>query len=1747
MPSEVASYTVTGTIRETPQVALYRGRRNADERPVFLKVVSAGQQDPAALLGLEREVAILEGLDLPGVVRTFGLTKLGDSTALVLEDAGETSLDAVVASAPLDLRTFLDTAIAMADILGSIHRQQIIHKDIKPHHFFRKGDAGPLTLVDFGVATRASLEEPHAAAVGRLEGTLAYMSPEQTGRMNRVVDRRTDFYSLGVTFYQLLTGALPFPSSDPLELVHSHLARLPVAPDVVVPDLPEVVSAIIMKLLSKNAEERYQDVAGLKADLESCRHLLAKTGRIATFPLGREDFSHELRIPQKLYGRAAETAILIETLGRVRRGSVELLLVSGTSGIGKSALVRESNKLLALGGHFVSGKFDQIARSVPYAAFSRAGSDLIRAILTEPPTALARWRQKILDALGPNGRLVIDLVPELELVIGPQPKAQELGPTESQHRFERAIQEFLFAFASPRHPLVLFLDDLQWADPASLRLLQLVLADRHRGHLLVVGGYRDNEVGSDHPLRLALADLRGAGATVHEIRLEALKLADIGQLIFDTLGSRSEDVLPLARLVLSKTDGNPFFVNQFLTALHKDALLSFDSGGRRWTWDLARIEDSGATDNVVEFVLAKLNRLTPASRRVLRLAACIGHEFDRDTLAVIAEETPGDVAAHLRESLRDGLLIALDAPEVNPRYRFLHDRVQQAAYSLIDQASKREAHLRIGRLLMAHGPGVADDRVFEIVNHMNIGAALIADPEERRAVARLNVSAARRARDAAAHSLASKLLSVGLDLLGESAWTLDYELTHTAHLLEAECAFASGQVDEAFRIVEIIEREAKSALDRATARDLKTLMLTSMNRMEEAIACGVETARQLGMDFPGTEEELGPAIGAEFGALGGALAGRTIESLIDLPAMTNRESLALLNALYQIIPAATQLRPQVMVLAVAKAVNLALARGNGPMSSYFYVCYGLVQAVMGDYETGYRLGQLGIQLNERTKHHAVDGANHFVFAAFVAAWRKPLSECIYHLKLGLKVSLDAGDHLHAGYCACFHSLYRLFRGDSLDDLATELPDFTELLEKTKDVVNLQGIRLLGLLIADLKGRTARPGSLEGPGFDAVAFERQANASGNRFLISGYRLFRAVAAYLAGDLSPAFADIAVATSRAVPGNFIAPEALFYHAVIVAGRLRAEPGCDRVALLADLDQDEKTLRRWAETSPANFGYRHQLVAAELAALAGQTAEAQSIYDQAIAGAEEQGSIFHLALANELAAKFHELGGRAKIARAYWVDAHAAYRRWGATLKAQEIEAHLPAYAREQGTGEMRVAELDVRSVVKASQAISTEIVLSKLVDSLMRVMIEQTGAQRGYLILRRDGRLWVEGAAGTAAESADFEPFELDWANERAGEILPLSILVYALRSKEKVLLGDAASQSNFLADRYFENNRPRSLLCLPMLRQGALVGLLYLENSLTDYAFSAERVALVEVLAAQAAISIENATLYDDLERRVEDRTRELEASLRLINENQTQLIEAERKAAVAHYEDEMAIARQIQTSILPKRIEVRGLEIAASMVTASEVGGDYYDVLPTDDGGCWVGIGDVSGHGLDAGLMMLMIQSGLGALMRRDADADPASLVCDLNRMLHDNVRVRLGRDDFASLTLVRFHPDGRFVFAGAHEDLLVWRASSGRVEQIPTLGTWVGAVADVERDMKNQEGRLEDGDVMLLYTDGITEAQDADGTQFGIERFAALLQRMHAEPATAICGRVFEESAAWSPIRIDDQTLVVLRRGTAR
>jgi predicted ATPase/serine phosphatase RsbU (regulator of sigma subunit) len=1710
-------------MREASDVTLFRGFRNTDRTPVVVKVLSGEYPTAQDIARLKHEYSILKSFDSPGVVRTFGLERSGNGLALVLEDVGETSLDKFVGPRRVDIETFLKTAVAMAAVVNRIHARQIIHKDIKPQHFFRGRDPGDVTLIDFGLATRFSQKAQGTTSVPLLQGTLAYMSPEQTGRMNRLLDRRSDLYSLGVTLYELLTGVLPFQSADPLELVHSHIARAPLPPHTVRPEVPELLSQVVMRLLAKDPEERYQNAAGLKADLEACLTGLRADGSVVPFELGRNDLCDELRIPQRLYGRDAEVAELLAAFERTRRGAAQLLLITGTSGIGKSALVNEIQKGTLSGGYFVRGKFDQMGRSIPYAAIAAACGDLVRAVLTEPPRKLVAVKQRIAAALGPNGQLLVDLIPDLELLIGPQPEVPALGPRESQLRFELAFQSFVQAVACAQHPLCMFLDDLQWADAASLRLVHLMLTNPRRGHLLLVGAYRESEVEPGHPLARALGELRAAEAPLGEVRLGPLELAHVAELLGDMLGAGRERTLPLAALLLRKTLGSPFFLGQCLIALHKEGLLTLEAGV--WRWDLDTIERATVTDNVVEFMVARLRRLAPGTQDVLRLAACIGHTFDVEILRRISPAPAAAIADGLWEAIREGLVLPVDARGSAPDSadadeldydlrticRFQHDRVQQAAYELIGAEERPALHLGIGRLLLARAGGVPDDEaLFEIVNQMNVGAALIADPVEQRALAELNRLAGRKAKAAAAHRAAVALLETSLSLLGERAWDDDYELVTDVCLAKAECESLIGNSDEAFRLLALLARHARSVADRMRVAELKTVILTGVDRVEEAAACGVEAARLVGLSFPSERAAIAAAVRTDFPALRAELSARGIESVAALPVMTDPEARAAVSALFRSMPAVIQTDPNLLVLITLRVVELSLRRGNSPCSPYYYVAFGLgLGTVAGDMDAAYRLGQLGVSLAERLGDRIVAGASRLVFGGFISPWRDHLSVSVEHLRQGKRALLDSGDYSRLGYGVSYEITYRFLQGDNLDEIDAAIDEARALLQRTGDMVNVRQLELVRRAIADVRGQMGGGP----PSQPDVAFDQIILGSGNRYLLCSRHVFRAITFYLGGDFEAAAAEAEAAAAIPVLGSFLIAEQCFYGALALAGCLRATTDeAARARLLAALRESEERLRAWAAAGPANFAARHALVAAELAAITGAADDALDGYERAIALATESGAVHHQAIAADLGARFHLERGRERLARVYQADARYSYGRWGAAPELDEVRADGGVRRTTTTSASSSKSEqIDILTVMRASQAISTEIVLPKLLATLMRIVIEQAGAEIGHLLLVRDGELWVEAAAG-GESGGPWQRIRFD--GEPAGavaDLAPRSVIAYAQRTRKTVLLASAQRGHIFSADPYFAARRPRSVLCVPMLRGGQLVGLLYLENSLTAQAFTAGRVSILEVLAAQAAISIENAMLYEQAEAR-------------------------------AHLERELAIAQEIQTSILPSRMELPGFELSGHMATATEVGGDYYDLVPTDDGGFWIGIGDVSGHGLDAGLMMLMIQSGVSSLVRRDPDGDPAALLTLLNRMLYENVRRRLGRDDYATLSLLRFRSDGRFAVAGAHEVILVWRARAATCERIPTPGTWVGGKPDVSGDTVTHVHRLEPGDVMLLYTDGITEARNGSKEQFGIGRLADALAELAREPAPTVCARLFERLDGWAAPRGDDQSAIVIR-----
>lgn len=1762
------SFTVAGRVRENADSVLLRGYRNADMRPVFLKCPRGGRPTTNQLARLRHEYSILSALNGPGVAKAFGIEDLGDTVALVLDFPGESSIDCMVGPKPLDISEFLRTAIAMADAIESVHRHQIIHKDIKPENFFRREGSDDLTLIEFGAATRLMLDFRRSMQVGRLDGTLAYMSPEQTGRMNRSVDRRTDLYSFGVALYELATGALPFPTTDPLELVHSHIARSPVPLHETRTEWPRVLSDIVMRLLAKNAEDRYQDISGLKADLVRCKESLARTGAVAVFTLGEKDFSDELRIPQKLYGRERELEILTSTFARACDGGAELLLISGHSGVGKSVLVGELQRQRVSGSQFAMGKFDPIGRRIPHAPIIQGCGEMLRAILSEPPATFARWRERILHAVGNNGRVVTDILPELSLVIGNQAPVEDLDPAQSQHRFEATFLAFLQVFASAGRPLVFFLDDLQWADAASLRMVRLLLTAPKAGHLLVIGAYRDTEIAPTHPLTAVLADLRRLGASIAEIKIEPLRENAILRLLGDTFASNAESVAALAKLALQKTEGNPFFLAQFLTTLYRDGLVRFNPGLRQWTFQLRAIGDAMVTDNVVDFMVARLQRLPPETQDLLRTAACIGHRFDRRTLVQVAERRAAEVSRLLWPALREGLVVPVDGGQAfvheatlggmgvpdrdeaeNPSYRFLHDRVHQAAYERLAADQRQAIHLRIGRMQLSGKDMPRDDgQLFEIVNHLNLGTALIEDATERKALAKLNCAAARKAKDAAAHATATNHLDTAWELLGEAAWQDDYETAFQAQICRAECDIATGHFEHAFLVLDLIDGAARNDIDRATALALRTLILVSSNRMVDAIACGVRAAGILGMDLPLTPEAVGPATGAAFGALFAAMGPRGFEALLDLPAMTDRKSLLLLHVLHRIMPAAAQVDPALMTLIVARAVHLSLERGSSPVLAYYCACLAHVHVAMGDIPKADALGKIADRLNRNAASPAIACAVHFVLGAFVTFWSAGSEGTLAHLRAGLGAALEAGDYLYACYCAMAEAVYTFQLGKPLEDVAQTARDAADLIDRTGDVTNHDVVQSLRLAIDRLVASSATPTS---PAEEES--ERRVLESRNPFVTSCHFLFQAVEKYLAGDDEGASVCI-LRSKPSVPGNFNGPQSMFFEALLLAHRIQS--GADHgPKAIAQLAAAEEQLRGWASAAVEPFGHRHALVAAELAAARGDDAGALTMFEQATRLAHEAGAPLLEGMANEQAGRYAERRGWGQMARElYFRNASLAFGRWGHVRKARQLAARVagsPARAPAFGVDSaawaagVRTDNVDAIALAKATQALSGEIVLSKLMARLMDIAIAQAGAERGYLLLHRNGEMWLECSAGVANELA-VGRLQSGMPLSELSALLPHTIVDFVMQARATVVL-TPTEPNRFSADPYLARQRPQSLLCMPMIRQGELIGILYLENRLTSDVFGADQVELLEMLSTQAAISIENARLYEEMEERVHDRTRKLEESLRTIQEDQAKIIAAERRAAVAPLESEMAIAQRIQTSILPRDLSMPGMEIAAVMETATEVGGDYYDMVPTDDGGCWLGIGDVSGHGLNAGLVMLMVQSGLASLMTSDSWVDPGRLLCMVNRAIYENVRCRLKRDDYVTLSLFRFFADGRFLVAGAHEEIVVWRARTGRCELIETRGTWIGMLEHIERSTSSREGQLADGDVMVLFTDGIVEARGPNEEQFGLKRLVDLTAVAHAEPVGEICRRILGAVKAWSPERQDDQTIVALRRGTRR
>jgi PAS domain S-box-containing protein len=1457
-------------LRKDEEFILYRGRsRNPKDAgaPSILSLAPVSiRPAPETVKKIEHEYSFRSELDAAWAIRPLALSRHNERTVLVLEDPGGEPLNRLI-QGPMEIGQFLRIATGLATASSQLHKCGLIHKDLKPHNVLVDPTTGKVWLMGFGIASRLPRERQSPDPPEFIAGTLAYMAPEQTGRMNRSIDARSDLYALGVTLYEMLTGSLPFTASDPMEWVHCHIARQPVAPSERLHNVPGSVSAIIMKLLAKTPEERYQTAVGAESDLRRCLVEWKTQGRIDEFTLGQNDTPDRLLIPEKLYGRTQEINTLSAAFDRVlASGRTELVLVSGYSGIGKSSVVNELHKVLVPPrGLFASGKFDQYKRDIPYATLAQSFQRLIRPLLGKNEAELRRWRDELLKALDPNGRLIVDLVPELELIIGEQPSVPELPPQDAQRRFQLVFRRFIGVFAKPERPLALFLDDLQWLDAATLDVLQDLLTQPDVHHLMLIGAYRDNEVNSVHPLMRKLEAIRQAGGNVKEIVLAPLACKDLGRLISDSLHCDPENAAPLAQLIHEKTAGNPFFTIQFISALAEEELLKFDHGEARWSWDLNRIYAKGYTDNVVDLMVGKLNRLPVETQNALQQLACLGNSAEFATIQMVYQESHEVMHRQLWEAVKAGLII-----RSRDSYGFLHDRVQEAAYTLIPQELRAEAHLRIGRMLAAHTPPEKrEEAIFGIVNQLNRGAALITSQQEREQLAELNLIAGKRAKASTAYTSALKYLNVAATVLTDDSWERQHELTFALELHRAECEFLTGHSTAAEERLTKISSRATNTVDLAAVACLLMDLYTTLARSDRAVDVGLEYLRHLGVEWSAhpTEEEAR----REYERIWSHLGSRAIEELIDLPLMSDSACLATLDVLTKVVPPGMFRDANFGALAICRAVNLSLEHGNSDGSCFAYVYLGMLAGPQfGNYGAGFRFGQLGYELVERGGLRRFQARTYMLFGSHVMPWTKHVRACRDLVHRTIETANKIGDLTFAAYSRNNLNTNLLAAGDPLAEVQRVAEEGLEFARTARfglviDIITAQ----LGL-IRTLGGKTPKFGSFDDGQLDEIHFERHLENDPAALPECFYWIRKLQARFLAEDYGSAI-DASLKGQRLLwtaPSNLEMVEYHFYSALSHAASWNSASSDEKQQHFEALTAHHRQIEVWAQNCPENFENRAALLGAEIARIEGRMIDAEHLYENAIRSAHANGFVHNEAVAYEVAARFYLARGFKKIANAYLMEARYCYLRWGAAGKVRQLEELYPTL---QGANEVPatrtigapVEHLDLATVMKVSQAVTGEMVLERLIDTLMRAAIEHAGAERGLLILPQGAELRIQAEAITPGSSVNINLIDRPISSAE----LPEQIVQYTARTLDSIILEDAWARGSFPNDEYIGRTHARSILCVPLIKQGRLIAVLYLENNLAANVFTPRRTAVLNVLASAAAISLENSRLYHALQER----------------------------------------------------------------------------------------------------------------------------------------------------------------------------------------------------------------------------------------------------------------------------------------
>lgn len=1501
-------------VQDFPESSIYRAQNKENGRAVLVKLFHQ-KYSKELFEKLSNFVHDKEKIESHLISNPLRVFQVEDSIAVSWQDTGAMFLSVILKHKKAGLITFFGLASQITKRLGELHTNQILHNDLRPQNILLNERTGEVMFTGFSFSKYQSTGPKRLSPETIGEDQFLYTSPEQTGRINWEIDQKSDLYSLGTIFYELLTGKAPFVEQKPQKRIQSHLVMEPESLKKLHPEYPEIINGIVEKLLSKGPEDRYQSAFGLQKDVENCANQYILSGSVESFELGQNDNLERLVIPSKLYGSQENFVTLIESLNRVCTGSVEMMLVEGNAGMGKTTLISELLGLAAQKGAYIGrGKCEKEYRDTPYYSLINTFQMLVSDILTQDKKQILAWKNKFVDALGSNGKLVIDFIPELELIIGEQPSVPKLDADESQNRLMHTFRRFIQTFTDEGNPLVLFLDGFHWADFASIQLIQTALSDLNSRYIMLIVAYQKQLVSRSHTFAISLDEIEQSGTSIQNITVTALTQMDVSQMIEDAL-SFKQDFKRLAQHILEVTGGNPYFVQQYLSLLHERQLIRFNSKEGCWMWDIATIKKEKVPKNVVSLLAEKVKNLHPDAIEVLKLASCIGNQFDLETLVLFSKKDQNTILKLMEEPIERGLLKRVESQASKPRdlvtqspmesdfgitkFQFTHSRVLHATYSLLKAKERRTIHLGLGRLLLkSYSKDEIDQHSYQIVNQMNQGIQLIKKPEELYELARLNLIAGRRSQSIAAFETAWKYFSIGSELLPKGSWNDDYELTKYLYLKRSQCEYFIGNTEAAEPIFDLLLQNIRTNREKVDVIDLKLNIYIKNNQLDEAIDFGLNALSTIFKEqIPPNNAEITIISQMKMQEIQITLEQKKIDQLLFLPEMKEEDHKALMDLITNIIPAAYIAKRNLWILLTLRMVELSLKYGNSRSSAFGYMNYAVILCSgLQDYGNGYAIGQLALDLNARFERVSLISQLNFLFGSYIGHWKRQAVENIKYLKRSYRAGLEYGDYISAALSIDFLMKTQIIVGIPLEEIQKEVKKHQDFVDQfnNRDLENLLEISRLVLLLKQSAGTDE---GIEFGKLQSAELLESVSRSKNTQLQQWFYLVNSQIHYYFYDYEEALKLIQKSDELIASYSQLAiSEHYFYYSLIILENYNNFSDEDKKRYWDVLKNNHQRLTNLADGCPINFKDKEVLLSALIAGVSGNYIKAGDLFDEAIRLSNDNGFLQNEAIANELAAKYYLSKNKTTIATAYLRKACLAYVKWGAMAKLKHLEYSYPDILKqrqrqddmpeieetEQTENDSFFSELS--SIVAASQDISKETALEKMVEKLLSLILENTSSVKGYFLVEWENNFKV------FAQADKNDSIKISQLSVLLEEFEPIahSVVFYVIRTRKIIVLDDASKDSMFSYNKYIKENKPKSILCLPLINHEKLHGILYLENPSSARAFPPKLVDNLELLVSQVSIAIENAMLH----KNVTSLTEQLETSKRKL-EKRIQLLEME--------------------------------------------------------------------------------------------------------------------------------------------------------------------------------------------------------------------------------------------------------------